>query len=109
MIFEDQLIQQGESGGKDAANKLWNAIRDNVHQSMPSITAEYKIVTRIYANLKGLATTLYLAGIVEKPTVVEDFARGFTGSKQLFDFVDVGSGKDRADDKIIGISRSHPT
>ncbi|KAL9606951.1 MAG: hypothetical protein Q9167_008085 [Letrouitia subvulpina] len=107
MIFEDQMIQKGELGGKDAANKLWNAIRDNVHQTMPSLSAEYKIVTRIYANLKGLAMTSYHAGIVEKPTVMEDFARGFTGSKQLFDFVDVGSGKDRADDKIIGISGTH--
>lgn len=109
MVFGDQMIQKGELGGKEAANKLWNAIRDNVHQTMPSLTPEYKIVTRIYANLKGLATTLYYAGIVEKPTVVEEFARGFTGSKQLFDFVDVGSGKDRADDKIIGISGSHGT
>ena len=34
--------------------------------------------------------------------MIEEFARGFTGSKQLFDFVDVGMGKDRADDKISG-------
>ncbi|KAL9035306.1 MAG: hypothetical protein Q9214_006644 [Letrouitia sp. 1 TL-2023] len=74
---------------------------------MPSLTVEYKIVTRIYANLKGLATTFYHAGLVEKPAVVEEFARGFTGSKQLFDFVDVGSGKDRADDKIIEIFKLH--
>jgi hypothetical protein len=39
---------------------------------------------------------------LESPAYLNDFARGFTGSKQLFDFVDVGSGKDRADDKISG-------
>lgn len=61
-----------------------------------------RIVTRIYANLRGLADTCYKANLVEKPSTVEDFARGFTGSKQLFDYIDVGSGKDRADDKITG-------
>ncbi len=39
---------------------------------------------------------------MEKSSVVDDFARGFTGSKQLFDYIDVGSGKDRADDKLTG-------
>jgi hypothetical protein len=28
--------------------------------------------------------------------------RGFTRGKTLFDFIDVGPGKDRADEKIIG-------
>lgn len=32
----------------------------------------------------------------------EDFVRGFTRAKTTFDFVDVGTGKDRADEKIIG-------
>lgn len=37
-------------------------------------------------------------------SVFEDFARGFSRGKTLFDFVDVGPGKDRADEKIIGTS-----
>jgi hypothetical protein len=55
---------------------------------------------RIYANLKGLAETCARAGIVDSSTKVEDFARGFTCGRPLFDFTDVGAGKDRADGKI---------
>lgn len=101
MIFQDSFLQQGEQGGKDAANQLWAAIRENVTRHLPNVSSP-KIITRIYANLKGLADVCYKAGIVEKPSLIEDFARGFNGSRLLFDFVDVGSGKDRADDKIAG-------
>ncbi|MCJ1417127.1 hypothetical protein MMC32_003466 [Xylographa parallela] len=100
MIFEDRLIQRGEIGGREAAGILWGAVRDYVQQIMPDLTSDYKIVTRVYANLKGLGDICTRAGILDSPTIMEDFTRGFTGSKQLFDFTDVGSGKDRADDKV---------
>lgn len=61
-------------------------------------------MTRIYANLKGLADVCCKSGIVERPNLIDEFYRGFTGSKILFDFVDVGPGKDRADEKITGIN-----
>ena len=102
MIFEDALVQKGETGGKEAAGQLWTAVRDYVRLNMPDLSSDYKIVTRLYANLKGLGETFRKAGIVEDSSIVENFARGLTGSKQLFDFVDVGSGKDRADEKISG-------
>ena len=102
MIFEDHLIQKGEAGGKEAAGQLWTAVKDYVHQKMTGLSSDYKIVTRIYANLKGLGDVCHRSGIIESPGILEDFMRGFTGGKQLFDFIDVGSGKDRADDKICG-------
>ena len=102
MIFDDHLIQKGEVGGKEAAGQLWTAVRDYVHQKMTGLSSDYKIVTRIYANLKGLGDVCYRSGIIESPGILEDFMHGFTGGKQLFDFIDVGSGKDRADDKICG-------
>lgn len=106
MIFEDHLIQKGEDGGREAASMLWAAVRDYVHKHITGLASDFKIMTRIYANLKGLGDVCHRTGILEKPSLIEDFARGFTGSKQLFDFVDVGSGKDRADDKISGKSYS---
>jgi hypothetical protein len=102
LIFEDSLLQAGEQGGKEAAGLLWSAVRDHVHRNIQNIPADYKIVARIYAHLKGLGATCYNAGIVDNVATIENFSRGF-GSKQLFDFVDVGSGKDRADEKISGI------
>lgn len=103
MIFDDDLIKQGETGGKEAATSLSGSVRDYVHfLTVPDLSSDYKIVTRIYANLKGLGDVCHKAGISTKPSTIEEFARGFTGSKHLFDFVDVGMGKDRADEKISG-------
>ena len=101
MIFHN--ISQGENGGKEAAETLHESVRDYVYSNLSDVALDYKIVTKIYANLRGLAETACKAGVVSRPSAVEDFARGFTGSKQLFDFINVGSGKDRADDKITGI------
>lgn len=102
MIFEDEMIKKGEMGGKEAATKLGNAIRDYIHEKLDDVQSDCKIMTRVYANLKGLAEVCYKSGIVERSNTLEDFYRGFTGSKVLFDFVDVGPGKDRADEKITG-------
>ena len=101
MIFEDILLSHGEVGGKEAAARLWSALHEKIR--LLDLPPDIKIVTRIYANLKGLGDTCFKAGITAKIQTLEGFARGFTGSKQLFDFVDVGTGKDRADDKISGI------
>ena len=103
MIFDDTLIAKGEAGGKDAASLLWNAVTADVHKHIPDLGIDYKVVTRVYANLKGLGDVCNRSGIINHPMNMEEFARGFTGSKQLFDFVDVGTGKDRADDKISGM------
>ncbi|OAL64825.1 CCCH zinc finger protein [Trichophyton rubrum] len=90
MIFRDSLVQQGEKGGKDAANQLWLAIRDYTSETFTNIHSP-KIVARIYANVRGLGETLFKAGIIDKLSVFEDFVRGFNGGRLLFDFVDVGS------------------
>ena len=92
MIFDDRLIQNGEAGGREAAGLLWNAVRDSFENDT-GVPSDVKIVTRIYANLKGLGDVCKKSGIISTSSNIEDFARGFTGSKQLFDFVDVGVGK----------------
>lgn len=108
MIFGDNYIQKGEIGGKEAAAGLWNEVNDYIHEKLPNIPSDCRIVTRIYANMKGLADVCYRSGIVERAGLLEEFYRGFTGSKILFDFVDVGPGKDRADEKITGtIDHAH--
>ena len=104
MIFEDNLIKQGEIGGKEAAAALSSSVRDYVHKAVPGLSSDYRILARIYANIKGLGNICHTAGILPKSSTIEEFARGFTGSKHLFDFVDVGMGKDRADEKISGKS-----
>ncbi|OCL12585.1 hypothetical protein AOQ84DRAFT_372948 [Glonium stellatum] len=101
MIFQDELLKAAELGGKKAAAHLQALLSEYIQIYMPSIPSDVKIVARIYANVKGLADVCVRAGVVDDVTQVEDFVRGFTRGRTLFDFVDVGSGKDRADEKLI--------
>jgi len=70
--------------------------------SIDPLPVKTRIVCRMYANVKGLGDVLVRKGLIPDNSVFEDFVRGFTRGKATFDFVDVGSGKDRADKKIIG-------
>jgi hypothetical protein len=103
MIFDEELLQLGEKGGKEAASQLWGATNEYVQRALPHLSSP-KILVRIYANVKGLGDVLQKSSIIDRATLFEDFARGFNGSKLLFDFIDVGTGKDKADDKITGQS-----
>lgn len=81
-----------------------DSVKRYVHELITDLPESTKIVARFYANVNGLAETCFKAGIVPSPQVMKDFVKGFTQGRTLFDFVDVGSGKDRADKKIIGES-----
>ncbi|KAL8715730.1 MAG: hypothetical protein Q9220_000397 [cf. Caloplaca sp. 1 TL-2023] len=60
---------------------------------------QWKIVVRIYANLDGLQKTYARAGLSKEEHALPHFAAGFTQSQPLFDVVDVGHGKERANHK----------
>ncbi|KAF1949829.1 hypothetical protein CC80DRAFT_539999 [Byssothecium circinans] len=100
MIFKDEYIRDGELGGRRAAAQLYKEIE-------PRVPPNCRIICRVYANVRGLADVLVRIGAVEELAVFEDFVRGFTRGRSLFDFVDVGAGKDRADSKIIEMLKVH--
>lgn len=102
MIFTNEFLKKGHSGGKEAAAALYHALTAYIERETIDIPTTSRVLCRIYANVKGLGETLVRAGIIEETSVFEEFVRGFTNGRTLFDFVDVGPGKDRADDKIIG-------
>lgn len=106
MIFQDELIKAGEEGGRKAAGLLFSAIRNFVQLETRNIPTDVKIICRVYANVRGLSDVLVRVGLIDDNTVFEEFMRGFTRGKVLFDFVDVGPGKDRADEKISGKASS---
>lgn len=62
------------------------------------------IIVRAYANTRGLGRALRRSGKMRENADLASFARGFTQRQGLFDFVDVGSGKEEADEKIRGKS-----
>lgn len=106
MIFNDQYLRAGEAGGREAATAFSEHLRNYFNGSVQDLPTDYKVIVRIYVNMKGLADACCRAGMIEDLTVLEDVYRGFTGSKILYDVVDVGSGKERADSKITG-KQSH--
>lgn len=79
-----------------------DSVNRYIHELRPDLPVSIKVVARFYANVEGLSETCFKAGILSSPQLMKDFVRGFTQGRTLFDFVDVGSGKDRADEKIIG-------
>ncbi|ORY19626.1 hypothetical protein BCR34DRAFT_552579 [Clohesyomyces aquaticus] len=101
MVFQDEFIRAGETGGRQAAARLQSAIMDYIHKEAKNVPTSSKIVCRAYANFRGLSNTLVSNTIIPDANTFYDFTLGFTRGRTLFDFVDVGPGKDRADDKLI--------
>jgi hypothetical protein len=102
MIFLDDFLRDGEKGGRRAAMKLQAALEDYIESEVTGIPHDSRIVCRIYANVRGLGDVLARTGAIEETGQFGDFVRGFTQQQALFDFVDVGPGKDRADEKLVG-------
>ena len=102
MIFNQRYLAEGEAGGREAAAKLSEHLRSYCQSSIKNMPPDFKVIVRIYVNLKGLADTCYKTGLIDSPATMNHFAYGFTGSKILYDVVDVGIGKERADSKIAG-------
>ncbi|KAL9033859.1 MAG: hypothetical protein Q9180_005726 [Flavoplaca navasiana] len=96
--FEDSLIKQGATGGGEAANRLLNNIKRFTQQHEGAI--HWKIIVRVYANIEGLLKKFAYIGFTEEERALRHFVAGFTQSQPLFDFVDAGQGKERADHKI---------
>ncbi|KAL2862754.1 CCCH zinc finger protein [Aspergillus lucknowensis] len=99
MIFQDELLQLGEKGGRKAAEELSAKVEAYVTDNFPNIISP-KIITKLYVNMKGLCDASVRGGVMTDPSILDEFARGFNGSFSLFDLVDVGTGKDAAHDKI---------
>jgi hypothetical protein len=106
MIFNNELLRLGEEGGRKAATQVKANISRFLRTEKEGCPSEFKVVARVYANVRGLSETLVRAGILSSSLIFEEFVRGFTRGDALCDFIDVGAGKDRADLKINGQSLS---
>lgn len=104
LIFNADLIRGGEIGGKKAAFLLKSLVTEwmNTEKDGPTLPTGWRMVARVYANVNGLADACVKAGIISDTSIFDDFARGFTLGDALFDFVDVGDGKDQAEIKMTG-------
>ncbi|KAL8851901.1 MAG: hypothetical protein Q9221_003224 [Calogaya cf. arnoldii] len=97
-LFDGSLISHGARGGGEAANRLLNSIKHHLQKYEGAI--HWKIIVRVYANIEGLLKKFAYIGFTEEEQGLRQFVAGFTQSQPLFDFVDAGQGKERADHKI---------
>ncbi|KAH7246141.1 hypothetical protein BKA59DRAFT_527980 [Fusarium tricinctum] len=104
LIFNSDFIDLGLEGGKKAAHTLNAAVAKLCSHER---TGSLEIVCRVVANVAGLSKAMYRNGSIDDPSLVREFALGFTQARASFDFIDVGYGKERADFKIRDTARWH--
>ncbi|KAK4188807.1 hypothetical protein QBC35DRAFT_182171 [Podospora australis] len=103
LLFQDNFVRQGVLGGKLAAYALRSAI---LEQCGPH-AKDVEVIAKVYVNLAGLCRAMRRDGAIENESDLKDFSLGFTQAKASFDFIDVGHGKERADNKIKEMTKWH--
>lgn len=99
-VFSSDLISLGQIGGHQAASILTKGLTD--HLADVDSSSRGQIWLTVYCNKTGLLETLIGNGACTAEQF-EAFVLGFNQASPLFSFVDVGSGKERADEKIKGL------
>ncbi|PNS20098.1 hypothetical protein CAC42_5548 [Sphaceloma murrayae] len=97
--FLDSLYTRGEEGGKEAAYRLDQELRKQLAAMHPNeSTAHWDVMVNIFVNLDGLTAKLRACGLLPPGADLSRFAQAF--GLKLFQFIDVGFGKERADYKL---------
>lgn len=101
--FHEKYLSRGLAGGQDAADHFMEKVREHL-ASVASIMEPKAIpvMVKAFANLGGLAQACVRDKKVKSVGDVTQFWIGFVRRYALVDFVDVGSGKEEADNKIRG-------
>jgi hypothetical protein len=85
----------------EAARHLRSKVCEYVSNEL-DLPNNIQIRVRIYANMKGLASTYYHSKILDSTADLDAFVRGFNMGHPMGDFVDAGDGKECADSKLKG-------
>ncbi|MDI1488604.1 MAG: hypothetical protein OHK93_007879 [Ramalina farinacea] len=94
------------SGGKAAVAALLSSVVSYVKGSL-DLSHDPEVLVRVYCNVRGLSKTYINNGILDSKQDFELFVQGFNKAHPFCDFVDVGEGKERADNKIREMFRVH--
>jgi hypothetical protein len=99
--FTSELLQDRDTGGREAARRLNQAVCHYLKETDPELCVDNaSVVVNIWANLGGLAKALLHDGSIKTTDQMSEFAEGFSRSRAEFDFVNVGRGKENADNKL---------
>jgi hypothetical protein len=99
--FKDCIGSTASNGGENAADHLYQAAQ--VYLSQVSKTFDgLKIFVKVYANVEGRASALVREQKISEISEFRSFVAAFNNRLPFCDFVDVGYGKERADNKLRG-------
>jgi hypothetical protein len=73
-----------------------------VKSIFPVADHKVKVLIRVYANVKGMSKAYKDANILPEQHIFGEFVQGFNMAEPLCDFVDAGTGKECADEKLKG-------
>lgn len=99
--FLEHFIIAAQQGGTEALHHLQSTVCECVSTEL-KLPANIQVRVRVYANLKGLASTYCSNKILDGADKFYTFVRGFNMGHPMCDFVDAGDGKECADSKLKG-------
>ena len=99
--FSSSLCKGGHDAGISIAQALWLELSKHILSS-DRIPPHSKIVVRIFYNGRHMLGPR-VANNMRQYTQMEETMIKFAETQPLFDFLDCGGGKERADDKIKGM------
>lgn len=95
-IFALPYLAQGRQGGRLAAQKISEAIRQYLSNE------QYQIHVWVFVNKRGLCDALRKCNKKDAADGFDAFMLGFNGAAERFIIVDVGDGKEMVDSKVKG-------
>ena len=99
--FRHEYLVDGTNGGRRAADELFLRASEYLSQELDISPAEpIPLLLKAYANQTGLSNALQRVGLIKSTKDLELFVESLNQRVPLFDFANVGSGKERADNKI---------
>ncbi|KAF7320315.1 hypothetical protein MKEN_00816300 [Mycena kentingensis (nom. inval.)] len=106
-IFHQNLVVQGHTGGRQAAQILSQSLMNNARNVDPQLNRA-KLWLTVFCNRAGLVDTLVTQELCTREQF-DAFFSGFNSAAPLFSMVDVGPGKEAADTKIKEYLRIFPS
>ncbi|PYH48827.1 CCCH zinc finger DNA binding protein [Aspergillus saccharolyticus JOP 1030-1] len=100
MNFNDALVKDGHSGGREAALLLRQSVERYIRNIDPEASPNLQYKVCVYANIPGLEKAYREAKVLSSNETLTPFIRGFNMESSQCDFIDAGNGKECSDVKI---------
>jgi len=98
-----------ESGGAQAAHTLYTDVQQHLKANSPASNGDIEVMVILCFNKQVPARALVEADIIQRASQLDEFLWSFTSSRSLFQVIDCGPGKERADSKLRGKVFPHCT